>query len=99
MIINHFYCQYLLSYLRTLESWIAPSVWEKASLVKLCWTLLQDFHHSKAIIQYEPQLIALAIIYFGLQTYGISVPCTSETDPVPWHEVYTFKVTLLINLN
>jgi len=74
-------------YLRTLESWIAPSVWEKGSLVKLCWTFLQDFHHSKAIIQYEPQLIALAIIYFGLQIYGISVPCTSESDLIPWHEV------------
>merc|ERR1712136_123085 len=78
---------YLLMYLRTLESWIAPSVWEKGSLVKLCWTFLQDFHHSKAIIQYEPQLIALAIIYFGLQIYGISVPCTSESDLIPWHEV------------
>jgi len=79
--------------LRTLESWIAPSVWEKTPLVKLCWTFLQDFHHSKAVIQYEPQLIALAIIYFGLQIYGISVPCTSESDPVPWHEVNieTFK--------
>jgi len=78
---------YLLTYLRTLESWIAPNVWEKASLVKLCWTFLQDFHHSKAVIQHEPQLIALTVIYFGLQVYGIPVPCTNEADPVPWHEV------------
>lgn len=77
---------YLLTYLKTLESWIPPNVWEKSGLVKLCWSLLQDFHNSKAIIQYEPQLIAVSIIYFGLQICGIMIPCTSEQDQIPWHE-------------
>lgn len=77
----------MLCYLRTLESWISPSVWEKSTLVKLCWTLLQDFHHSKAIIQYEPQLVAIAIIYCGLQVCGILVPCNNEENQSNWHEV------------
>lgn len=78
---------YLLTYLKSLESWVLPHMWEKAPLVKLCWTLLQDFHHCKAIIQYEPQTVALAIIYMGLQIYGITVPCTTDQDQPAWHEV------------
>lgn len=78
----------MLCYLKTLESWIPPAVWEKSPIVKLCWTLLQDFHHSKAVIQHEPQLVALAVIYYGLQVCGIVVPCTSEQDQATWHEVF-----------
>jgi len=77
----------MLNYLKTLASWIPPAVWEKSPLVKLCWTLLQDFHHCKVVIQYEPQLIALAVIYYGLQLCGIMIPCTTEQDQLPWHEV------------
>lgn len=79
--------QYMLNYLKTLSSWICPAVWEKSPLVKLCWTLLQDFHHCKLVIQYEPQLVALAVIYCGLQLCGIVIPCTTENDQLPWHEV------------
>ena len=82
------FSQYMLNYLKTLESWIPPTVWGKSSLVKLCWTFLQDLHHSKAVIQYEPQLIALSVIYYGLQVCGIMIPCTSEQDQTTWHEVF-----------
>lgn len=77
----------MLNYLKALESWIPPAVWDKSSLVKLCWTLLQDLHHSKVVIQYEPPLIALSVIYYGLQVCGIVIPCTSEQDQTTWHEV------------
>lgn len=90
--------QYLLNYLKTLESWIPPSVWEKVPLVKFCWTVLNDFHHCKAIIHYEPQLLALAIIFFGLQVYGITVPCTTEHDQVTWHEVCCLSLDYNISL-
>lgn len=79
---------YMLNYLKTLSSWICPAVWEKSPLVKLCWTLLQDFHHCKLVIQYEPQLVALAVIYCGLQLCGIVIPCTTENDQLPWHEAF-----------
>jgi len=79
---------YLLSYLRTLEAWIPPHMWEKAPVAKLSWTLLQDFHHHKAVIQNDPQLIALAAIYLALQTYGLQIPCTTEQDSKPWHEIF-----------
>ena len=82
-----FHIQYLLNYLKTLESWIPPSVWEKVPLTKFCWTVLNDFHHCKAIIHYEPQLLALSVIFFGLQVYGVTVPCTTEHDQFTWHEV------------
>lgn len=79
---------YLLNYLKTLESWIPPSVWEKVPLTKFCWTVLNDFHHCKAIIHYEPQLLALSVIFFGLQVYGVTVPCTTEHDQFTWHETF-----------
>ncbi|KAK4020879.1 cyclin-Q [Daphnia magna] len=79
---------YMLNYLKSLSSWIPPAVWEKSTLVKLCWTFLQDFHHCKVIIQYEPQLVALAVIYFGLQVCGIVIPCTTEQDQLSWHEAF-----------
>lgn len=80
----------MLNYLKTLSAWIPTAVWEKSPLVKLCWSFLQDFHHCKVIIQYEPQLVALAIIYYGLQVCGIAIPCTTEQDQLSWHEVIQF---------
>ena len=59
--------------------------------------MLQDFHHSKAIIQYEPQLIALSIIYLGMQCLGMTIPCTTELDQVAWHEVGFIFILILGN--
>lgn len=49
--------------------------------------MLLDFHLNKIINQVEPQLVALAVISLALQIYGIQIPCTTEQDQKPWHEV------------
>ena len=38
-------------------------------------------------------MVALAVIFFGLQVYGITVPCTTEHDQTTWHEVIIIHST------
>lgn len=49
--------------------------------------LLQDFHHSSAILDYPPNLIAIACINLSLQIYGVVVPLMDECDQQPWFNV------------
>jgi len=94
---SHFH---LLAYLRSLEAWIPIQIWKGVTLPKLCWTMLLDFHLNKIINQVEPQLVALAVISLALQIYGIQIPCTTEQDQKPWHEVFhpTAKKEVIWNL-
>jgi hypothetical protein len=51
--------------------------------------MLRDLLHSDLFLNYRPQDIAIAIIYFVLLSYGIKVPC-NETSELSWWKVRHF---------
>lgn len=57
--------------------------------------LLQDFHHSPAVLDYQPNYIAIACINLTLQIYGVVVPLMDECDQIPWFTVSIYILLLL----
>jgi len=77
----------MLHYLRSLQAWFGEEEWSKYPVAKTSMALLQDFHHSPAILDYTPNLIAIACINLSLQIYGVVVPLMDECDQQPWFNV------------
>lgn len=48
---------------------------------------LQDFHHTPAILDYPPKLVAIACINPSFQIYGVVVLLMDECDMQPWFNV------------
>lgn len=99
----HVLLQYMLHYLRSLQAWFGEEEWSKYPVAKTSMALLQDFHHSPAILDYPPNLIAIACINLSLQIYGVVVPLMDECDQQPWFNVSMCvcicKMFLHINLD
>ncbi|XP_057327297.1 cyclin-Q isoform X1 [Microplitis mediator] len=85
--------KYLLHYLRSLQAWFGEDEWSKYPVAKTSLALLQDFHHSPAILDYPPNCIALACINLTLQVYGVVVPLMDECDQLPWFNVFCKELT------
>uniref|UniRef100_B3NZ59 Cyclin-Q n=1 Tax=Drosophila erecta TaxID=7220 RepID=B3NZ59_DROER len=72
--------KYLLHYMKTLQDWVGPEVWNSVPIAKAAASYLQDFHHSANILKYKPTHVAIGCLSLALQTYGIQVPLTDESD-------------------
>lgn len=79
--------QFMLHYLRSLHAWFGEEEWNKYPVAKTSMALLQDFHHSSAILDFPPDLVAIACINLALQVYGVVVPLMDECDQQPWFNV------------
>ena len=100
LILNNNFLQYLLHYLRSLQAWFGEEEWNKYPVARTSLALLQDFHHSSAILNYPPNLIAIACINLSLQIYGVVVPLMDECDQQPWfnvNESNTFLILMIHN--
>jgi len=84
----------MLHYLRSLQAWFGEEEWSKYPVAKTSMALLQDFHHSPAILDYPPNLIAIACINLSLQIYGVVVPLMDECDQQPWFNVNIYYMSL-----
>lgn len=85
----------MLHYLRSLQAWFGEEEWSKYPVAKTSMALLQDFHHSPAILDYPPNLIAIACINLSLQIYGVVVPLMDECDQQPWFNVSIYDAAYL----
>lgn len=92
----HVLLQYMLHYLRSLQAWFGEEEWSKYPVAKTSMALLQDFHHSPAILDYPPSLIAIACINLSLQIYGVVVPLMDECDQQPWFNVSVCVYSILV---
>ncbi|XP_017113593.1 cyclin-Q [Drosophila elegans] len=72
--------KYLLHYMKTLQDWVGADVWNSVPIAKAAASYLQDFHHSANILKYKPTHVAIGCLSLALQTYGIQVPLTDESD-------------------
>uniref|UniRef100_A0A1B0AF92 Cyclin-Q n=1 Tax=Glossina pallidipes TaxID=7398 RepID=A0A1B0AF92_GLOPL len=72
--------KFLLCYLKTLQDWLGPTIWNSAPITRIAMSFLQDFHHSPKILDYKVTHVAISCLSLALQTYGIQVPLTNESS-------------------
>ncbi|EDW10410.1 cyclin-Q [Drosophila mojavensis] len=72
--------KYLLYYMKTLQDWVGTDIWNSVPIAKTAASYLQDFHHSPNILKYKPTHVAIGCLSLALQTYGVQVPLTDESD-------------------
>lgn len=66
--------KYLLVYLDSLRHWIGLEKRQSAPIPEVSWHVLRDMLHSDLLIRYRAQDLAISVIYFVCQCYGIKVP-------------------------
>ncbi|XP_063242253.1 cyclin-Q isoform X2 [Bacillus rossius redtenbacheri] len=84
--------KYMFHYLKALESWFSREEWAKSPVTKISFAFLQDFHFDPAILDYEPQHIAIACINLAMQCYGIQVPLMDEGENL-WYTPFCQDIT------
>lgn len=86
--------KYMLHYMKSLQEWVGPNEWNSLPIAKTAAAFLQDFHHSPEILNFKPSHIAIACLSLALQTYGVHVPLTDESDESTiWYHVFTKDLT------
>ncbi|XP_075434507.1 cyclin-Q isoform X1 [Ascaphus truei] len=87
--------KYLLHYLISLKNWMNRHSWDRTPIATASWALLRDSYHGDLCLRYEAQHIAVAILYFALQCYGVEVPGNVEAEN-QWWQVFSEDITKLI---
>ncbi|XP_013119030.1 cyclin-Q [Stomoxys calcitrans] len=86
--------KYLLYYMKTLQDWLGSNVWGSVPIAKTAASFLQDFHHSPKILLHKPTHIAICCLSLALQTYGVQVPLTDESDDQSqWYTPFVSDIT------
>ncbi|XP_030766511.1 cyclin-Q [Sitophilus oryzae] len=80
--------KYMLHYLKSMESWLGKNTLESVPIAKLSSAFLQDFHHDPAVLDYQPQHIAISCISLALQCYGVQLPLIDDLDDEAWYSVF-----------
>ncbi|KAM4663013.1 cyclin-Q [Discoglossus pictus] len=89
--------KYLLHYLISTKNWMNRHSWDRTPIATASWALLRDSYHGDLCLRYEAQHIAVAILYFALQCYGVEVPGSDNAEN-QWWQVFSEDITpLLIN--
>ncbi|KAM9324351.1 cyclin-Q [Gastrophryne carolinensis] len=80
--------KYLLHYLLSLKNWMNRHNWQRNPIAAASWALLRDSYLGDLCLRYEAQHIAVAVLYFALQCYGVEVP-GSEGAEKQWWNVFS----------
>ncbi|XP_040178814.1 cyclin-Q [Rana temporaria] len=84
--------KYLLHYLVSVKNWMNRHSWERNPIATASWSLLRDSYHGDICLRYEAQHIAVAVIYFALQCYGVEVQ-GSDSAENQWWKVFSEDIT------
>ncbi|XP_064639167.1 cyclin-Q-like [Lineus longissimus] len=84
--------KYMLHYLKSVCDWMEPSISKRIPIAKFAWGILRDSYHGPICLKYRPEHIAIAVIYFTLQLYGMEVPFSDEAE-YRWWEVLSEDAT------
>ena len=88
--------KYLLHYLDTLSQWMSqtPQTPTKCqhNFIDVALSILQDTYYDYTLIRdYQPQHIAITIIYLLIRTYSLEIPSiTNDDDHSQWMKVNNF---------
>ncbi|XP_059614006.1 cyclin-Q [Phlebotomus argentipes] len=81
--------KYMLHYMKSLQGWLGTPLWNATPIAKTSAAFLQDFHHSPEILNYKPAHIAICCLSLAMQTYGVQVPLTNESDEnTNWYHAF-----------
>lgn len=84
--------KYLLHYLLSVKRWMNRHVWERKPVAVTSWALLRDSYHGRVCLRHKPQHVAVAVLYFALQCYGVEVPGDAVAKR-SWWEVLSEGMT------
>ncbi|XP_041347144.1 cyclin-Q-like [Gigantopelta aegis] len=87
--------KYLLHYLKYLQDWFAPYKWQALPIARTAWSYLRDSYHGNLCLQYKPQHMAVAVLYFSLLSLGVDVPHHHECD-TKWWKVFAEDISLSV---
>uniref|UniRef100_UPI00398F3FD4 cyclin-Q-like n=1 Tax=Pristiophorus japonicus TaxID=55135 RepID=UPI00398F3FD4 len=79
--------KYLLHYLLSLRLWMNRHTWERTPLGITAWAVLRDSYHGTLCLRYRPQHIAVAVLSFALQCYGVEVPGETAAERSWWQVI------------
>lgn len=86
--------KFLLYFMKSLKEWLGPNTWNSLPIAKTAAAFLQDFHHNPKILNHNPSHIAVCCLSLALQTYGVQVPLTNETDEnSAWYSVFVTNLS------
>lgn len=85
--------KFLLHYLKSVYDWLDPVVKQKVPVATTAWAILRDSYHGNVCLEYSPEHIAVAVLFFALQCHGVEVPY-SDTAEYEWWQVLTEDITL-----
>ncbi|KAI9587128.1 cyclin-Q [Glossina fuscipes] len=86
--------KFLLYYMKTLQDWLGSTIWNSVPIAKTAASFLQDFHHSEKILNHKPTHIAICCLSLALQTYGVQVPLTDESEESSmWYTPFVPDIT------
>lgn len=77
---------FLLNYLSTLENSLTDEVKSQTPLAKCAMSLLQDYYFSSSIVRHKPEDVAVSILVFTSQIYGLEIPLTDHADN--WYQSF-----------
>ena len=75
------FIKYLLIYLESLSHW---AQFKDTPVKEVSWSILKDLLHSNILLNYRPQEIAIAIIYFVCICYGVKIPYNDSAEKTWW---------------
>ncbi|XP_067631662.1 cyclin-Q [Eurosta solidaginis] len=86
--------KYLLYYMKSLQTWLGPTVWFSVPIAKSAASFLQDYHHNAKILNHKPSHIAICCLSLALQSYGVQVPLADESDEASlWYASFVTDLT------
>lgn len=85
--------KYLCHYLKAVSDWLEPRQWEEIPLGRTAWALLCDCYHSDLVLDYNPQHLAVAVLYLALQCHGLELPLYRQCNR-KWYQVFSSSITL-----
>ncbi|XP_041035535.1 cyclin-Q [Carcharodon carcharias] len=84
--------KYLLHYLISLRNWTNRHMWKRTPVAVTAWAVLRDSYHGTLCLRHQPQHVAIAVLYFALQCYGVEVPGDATAERA-WWQVFCEGVT------
>lgn len=84
--------KYLVHYLKSLSHWMDRDVWDQTPVCRTAWAMLRDSYHSDIGLRTKPQHMAVAVMYFSLQCYGLEVPLNDEAAN-PWWKAFSEDIS------
>ncbi|XP_022110056.1 cyclin-related protein FAM58A-like [Acanthaster planci] len=81
--------KYMVHYLKSLQDWMDQNMWSKTPICRMAWAMLGDCYHGSICIRVKPQHLAVAVIYFAMQCYGVNMPHQEDQAKKKWWQVFS----------